>query len=139
MRAAQPGSETVCTRRGGPEATIRRALDLLYDASNPHVFLNLEEKTTKKSVQFARALDGSVTLDVYTSKMTWDEIRRAQQLFEKMSGYVDAPCGFGELDDPSETRVGLYAGTEISNFKAILSGDSALATRSAMKIFTTVF
>lgn len=117
----------------GPETSIRRALDSLYDASNPHVFLILEEQTTKKSVQFARALDGSVTLDVFTSKLTKGEIRRAKQMFDGIAGYVDEPCAF---EDPSGP---LHAGAEIANFKAIFSGDPALATKSAMKIFTWVF
>ncbi len=98
--------------------------------------MNLEEQKTKKSVQFARALDGSVTLEVFTSKMTKDEIRRAQQMFNGIADYVDEPSAF---DDLAGTSAELHGAPEIAYFKAILSGDPALATASAMKIFTWVY
>ena len=109
-----------------PEKTIREALNSLYDKSQKCAFLVLREPRTEKAVRFARALDGSLMLDVSAATLSRDEIQRAKLMFDDLAGCAD-DLPRGECD------------AEPTSFKAIFSGDPSLAAHSALKIFTWVF
>ena len=136
LRSPSQSGGSQARRRASTESAILGALNHLYDDENPRAFLVLAEEKTKKAVQFARALDGSLTLDVFASSLTGAEIGRARQIFAGIEGYV------GELPEPARDPGaigGIDSRTNTADFKAIFRGDVAHATQSAMKIFTWVY
>ena len=111
--------------------TIRAALERLMERSNDDAFVIIEDKKTKKFVQFLGGKTQGLVLDLPMQALTSQELVRAKIVFDKFNIQLEE---WEVYDQPGGRVVGTQSG-----FNKYLGKDVDTATEIAWAVLTEIY